>query len=116
MKTIEEEAKEFLSKIDIPDHFKSKLPIGFYDAIKIDMENSFKAGVEFAQRWIPVEEELPGYGVKVLVMIDDISGKVHPNEFIDIDYTVNIAHGKKAFDCEIGSSDKVTHWRSIELK
>ena len=28
--------------------------------------NGFKAGVEFAQRWIPVEEELPKIGEKVI--------------------------------------------------
>ena len=73
--------------------------------------NDFKAGVEFAQRWIPVEEELPTEDGKYLV-----KGKYG----IFINY-YNGFH--ECWDDEDGddySSDliggKVTHWRYIELK
>ena len=37
-----------------------------YDCIEM-----FEAGVEFAQRWIPVEEELPEKLVQVIVKFED---------------------------------------------
>lgn len=50
MKTIDEAAKECAGHVNtIPN-------------IKI-----FKKGVEFAQRWIPVEEELPKIGIAVIL-------------------------------------------------
>ena len=37
-------------------------------------QQSFKAGVEFAQRWIPVEEELPPIGEMVLTKMEKRHG------------------------------------------
>ena len=51
MKTIEEVSKEFSEKS------VWACPI------------SFKAGVEFAQRWISVEEELPSIGDHILIKL-----------------------------------------------
>lgn len=36
-------------------------------AIIVRTEKDFKAGVEYAQRFIPVEEELPELGIEVLL-------------------------------------------------
>ena len=54
MKTIEEAAKDFNDS-----HVNGHRPQKWVSDI-------FKAGVEFAQRWIPVEEELPEIGEKVI--------------------------------------------------
>ena len=48
MKTIEEAAKEYGRKVSPQSDWTAR-----------NAEISFKAGAEFAQRWIPVEEELP---------------------------------------------------------
>ena len=63
MKTIEEAAENYIqSKYK---EFALLDIIGEDTSIK-DFRDDFKAGVEFAQRWIPVEEELPEIGEKVI--------------------------------------------------
>jgi len=87
-------------------------------------DQSFKAGVEFAQRWIPVEEEFPEDSDSLTetekytytensVLVRTINGK----------YTVSKrSKFKQNKDSKwewMGSSsfsDSVTHWRPIELK
>ena len=98
MKTIEEAAKEQANALKI---YSSKQ----------DFEKGFKTGVECAQRWIPVEEELPTEDGKYLVR--GIFG-TFINQYNDF---------HKCWDDEDGddySSDliggKITHWRPIELK
>ena len=58
MKTIEEEAKEFASKVAgvvVPGTVITYT----IEELNSFSESDFKSGVEFAQRWIPIEEELP---------------------------------------------------------
>ena len=90
MKTIQKEASKYLSSV------------------------SFQAGVEFAQQWISVEDELPESGELVLVAIE--------NCFIDV-VCARILSGK--WNCRLYIptghpdfiiEDKVTHWRPIEYK
>ena len=74
--------------------------------------NGFRAGIEFAQRWIPVEEELPKIGEKVITkMTKDkrtaygIATRIREEWEIDahwIDHTF--------------SNMNITHWRHIDLK
>lgn len=65
MKTIEEAAKECAGHVNtIPN-------------IKI-----FKKGVEFTQRWIPVEEELPENDDRVIAKWNN--GKFHVNRYDQI--------------------------------
>ena len=52
MKTIEQAAVEYAESLEDNDY-------------TIETEAAFKAGAEFAQRWISVEEELPPLGVPV---------------------------------------------------
>ena len=62
--------------------------------------NGFKKGVEFAQRWIPVEEELPEKLVQVIVKLED--GWCTCTWITeDGDFAFNV---------------KPTHWRHINLK
>ena len=83
METIEEVSKEFSEKS------VWACPI------------SFKAGVEFAQRWISVEDELPSIGDHILIKLKRDKLKIWRifNE-----------------DDRILVSNYATHWRPIELK
>ena len=83
----------------------------FYPANEGDFIDVFESGVEFAQRRIPVEEELPdeknGYiNKEVIVFTSDNCAYV----LIYDDYIGWIPNGT---DADI---DNITHWRPIELK
>ena len=91
MKTIEEAAK---------DYSKSKSSA---EVFRCAHETDFKAGVEFAQRWISVEDELPEticdekIFLKYPILVKNIDGALQVlNTFSDI--------------------STYTHWRPIELK
>lgn len=62
--------------------------------------NGFKKGVDFAQRWTPVEEELPEKFKQVIVKLEN---GWHTCTWIAEDETF-------AFNV------KPTHWRYIDLK
>ena len=94
MKTIEEAAHEFAVKVG-GDNFA-----------KIEIELSFEAGVEFAQRWTPIDaNNLPESDGKYLVLRSNgdwtstyfqKSTNSFANYYSDLHY--------------------FTHWRQIELK
>ena len=88
MKTVEEAAKRYANT-------KSSSDVFIESHIK-----DFKAGVEFAQRWIPVEEELPEKLVQVIVKLEN---GWHTTTWIT-------ENGDFAFNV------KPTYWRPIELK
>lgn len=88
MKTIEEAAKDF-NDSHVNGHHPQKW-----------VSDIFKAGVEFAQRWIPVEEELPEKSKQVIVKLEN---GWHTCTWITED-------GTFAFNV------KPTHWRYIDLK
>lgn len=103
MKTIEETAKEY-SK-DLVFTKESKMYIQ-----RVDFEDAFKAGVEFAQRWIPIDEELPPYYNPVIVKDGDlevIAWMACSDEGFNT-YTIN--------GTNIVMTKNPTHWRPIELK
>lgn len=88
------------------DYSKSKSSA---EVFRCAHETDFKAGVEFAQRWISVEEELPENGDFVLVKTDN--GCV----------TTAYLHGIKSGFVTYGEDayivfGVITHWRPIELK
>ena len=89
MKTIEEAAKEYAK-----DKYR------YIPDMIFQCENHFEAGVEFAQRWIPVEEDLPEKSKQVIVKLKD---GWHTCTWITED-------GTFAFNV------KPTHWRYIDLK
>ena len=88
MKTIEEAAKDF-NDSHVNGHHPQKW-----------VSDIFKAGVEFAQRWIPIEEELPEKFKQVIVKLEN---GWHTCTWITGD-------GTFAFNV------KPTHWRHIDLK
>ena len=89
----------------------------FSDELHKDADLDFRAGVEFAQRWISIEEDTPTQldqdGKVNLVLTKEGSGA------LDIAYrTWNIGVGEEWW-CVNGISRKlhnVTHWRPIEYK
>ena len=104
MKTIEEASKEYA----LSQHGK-----GFEGWPDFDYTiDDFKSGVEFAQRWIPVEEELPENQGHYLV----IAPKSFPKNC-----EVMIAEfyeDNQTFYCEYSDFplEDVTNWRPIEYK
>lgn len=58
MRTVELSAIEYAQSIDDNNY-------------TIETESAFIAGVQFAQRWIPIEEELPEKLVQVIVKFED---------------------------------------------
>lgn len=61
MKTIEEASKDY-AKTNVDQCVNATI-----DSLKEYAYQDFKAGVEFAQRWIHIEEELPEYYESVLM-------------------------------------------------
>ena len=94
MKDLEEAAREYENKeLHIED--------GQYTSTAII--EAFKAGVEFAQQWISVEDEMPQVGGEYLVK---------RNEVLEIEkWTLNKNNVGFWWDY-LG----ITHWRPIELK
>ena len=85
------------------------------ERLKAKYYDGFKAGVEFAQRWISVEDELPEDENKesdfsVCVLAKDMHGKTMSAYY----------HFKKySFYSNAFSKSEligITHWRPIELK
>ena len=99
MKTIEEAATDF-SK-DIRENSLTGNNAG-KQQYQVGRKIGFNAGVEFAQRWIPVEEERPEPGLIVLIK--------RPN------YHLAFFDGLRWSDINKGFLDDVTHWRRLELK
>ena len=105
MKTIEEAAIE-CANIYLQGYRDS------YPADENDFVDVFESGVEFATKWIPVEEELPRIGEKVITKMNKdkrtsygIATRIREEWEIDahwIDHTF--------------SHMNITHWRHIDLK
>lgn len=109
MKTIEEAAQEYA------DEHAFRVPCDesneFYD--KIDFGSSYEgfgAGVEFAQRWISVEEELPneknGYFDKQVLV-----KRFSDFDRTEIKYAVT-KYNKRGWE----EYSRITHWRPINFK
>lgn len=100
MKTIEEASIEYAvskssSDVFIESHIKD-----------------FKAGVEFAQRWVSVDDELPKIGEKVITkMAKDERTSYGMATRIREEWAINAHWIDHTF-----SNTVITHWRYIELK
>ena len=104
MKTIEQASQEYAKSLNLKGHDS----FDFETYAKQD----FKAGVEFAQRWISVEEEMPEKQGHYLVL----APKSFPKNCRVV--VAEFYEDNKMFYSE--SSDyaihDVTHWRPIELE
>ena len=95
MKTIEEAAKEYMSR-----------------SAGCRYDIAFKAGVEFTQKWISVNEELPDKYKKVLIKIA-LLDCTKENEF---DFSIAMIAHNGEWDVFFGKNRPITHWRHIELR
>lgn len=73
----------------------------------------FKHGVEFAQRWIPIEKELPEEGVPVIVMLGYkfVGTNIQATDICRLSENIWINCLRPHH-----SNGNITHWRPIELK
>jgi len=97
MKTIEQEAREYAEKVTLNT-----------GSDRTKRENAFKAGVEFAQQWISIDDELPemhngNSSENVLV-------KTQEGDVLIGYLYINGWFANSQYPCEI------THWRSITKK
>lgn len=72
--------------------------------------NAFNAGIEFAERWIPVEEEEPKNREKVLIKWINEGGR----EFKSCGSLVLDSPLGKYWQSGGATQLKVTHWRPFE--
>jgi len=80
--------------------------------------NSFKAGVSLAQRWIPVDEDLPEIDeiVQVKVLASGTKDSPKSETFYDHDKLIVKEKEMFLFSIEQQCGLKVISWRPIELK
>lgn len=115
MKTIKEAGKErgIIDADNFPHYSlraemtKSEIAEWFCD--------TFKAGVEFAERWIPIEEELPEkkeHGFSDKVLTKDKIGNIKIERY---DYEYNHFNEIRYDSIKTGDG-QVTHWRPINHK
>ena len=99
MKTIEEAARDYALSREDNDY-------------TIETEMAFESGIEFAQRWIPVEEELPEIGEKVITKMNkDKRTSYGIATRIREEWEINSHWIDHTF-----SNMTITHWRHIDLK
>jgi hypothetical protein len=105
MKTIKQAATERVNYLCYP---KNK------EEFRKMIHRTFCLGAEFAQRWIPVEEELPPCS-DIDILIKGIDDRGHEG-IVDIGYMHESTPRVENFVSLSGEILKVTHWRQIELK
>ena len=96
MTPLEHFKEQYIAKLETTDNL-TKL-----DIIEQNM-NAIDAGVEFAQRWIPVEEESPAEH-------DYVLAKSSVGDVYVANYSRNKYHVNMPFEV------KITHWRPIDIK
>ena len=100
MKTVQSEAEEICIYVD-----------NSCDTKTVAYE-SFLSGVEFATKWIPVDEELPRIGEKVITKMNkDKRTSYGIATRIREEWEINAHWIDHTF-----SNMTITHWRPIELK
>ena len=107
MKSIEEAADDYEQQF------------GFYSDGEINSSHSeaFKAGVEFTQRWISVDDELPPCSDEdILIKGIDSDGRENMPDIGYMYSSSNNIPNKENFISQSGEITKVTHWRYLELK
>ena len=106
MKTIEEAAREYQTKI-----YEDVFEEGSLSEQKLQCINDFKAGVAFAEEWISVKDELPENSI-------DIIFKTRGKRIYYGFYGLSCNFYAEVVDI-FGKNimiDKVTHWRPINRK
>lgn len=117
MKTVEKEAKD-RSYSFVHDNIEYSHP----NFVANEKSQSFKDGVEFAQRWIPVEEELPEQSQKWhyetnqnYKYYDNVLCKSKNNK-VFVARRYSFLNKNIKWNVSSTSESSITHWRPIELK
>ena len=113
MKTIEQAIEDIKAHLidlcEAPNYEEDNYNAGYIAAIDEKTSELFKAGVEFAQRWISIEDELPQYYQSVLA---------DNGEYIAV--VARVSNGDEDFYSICGTnvymSPDPIKWRPIELK
>ena len=113
MKTIEQAIEDIKAHLidlcEAPNYEEDNYNAGYIAAIDENTSELFKAGVEFAQRWISIEDELPQYYQTVLAD----NGKY-------ITVIARVSDGDEDFypiqGTDVIMTPKPIKWRPIELK
>lgn len=105
-----EDIKEYLIGLcEAPNYEEDNYTAGYISAIDEKTSEIFKAGVEFAQRWISVDDELPNYYQIVLADNDKYMAIV-----------ARVSNGDEEYYSIYGTdfimSPGPIKWRPIELK
>ncbi|MBP9790724.1 MAG: hypothetical protein KBD57_09310 [Bacteroidia bacterium] len=115
MRTIEDGVRHYIDNLPVSNTCE-------YNAEENRQKKAFKSGVEFAQRWIPVEKELPEP-----LPIND-SGVIENEDLLLLKYKPfsSLEFGvlrQNKYDTywelpDIGNVpiDNITHWRPINIK
>lgn len=110
MKTIEDQVREIAKEFGYDSYF------GHGE----HLSEAVKKGVKIAQRWIPVEEELPKvYENCGWDRTDEVLAKLGNGEYVVLRYYAEIIEDDKPaawVDRRNFEYFTVTHWRPIEYK
>ena len=114
MKTIEEAKDDCILNCGCLRYRESDYAAGYANGI----DYGFESGVEFAQRWISVEDELPQEGTSVLIKNDFgyFGINVLENGIWRMCTVEKIAGLLNLKEYELEKFAMPTHWRPIELK
>lgn len=91
-----------------PNHEEDNYNAGYIAAIDENTSEIFKAGVEFTQRWIPIQRDKNG-----------LTTTEQDNDFLDnLPFLVKSKYGIEVIEEMTMDLENVeyTHWRPIELK
>jgi hypothetical protein len=102
------------------EKLESIIQICFERGERAGREAGFEAGVQFAQRWIPVDEELPEIGKDVLIINLDKNRSYKDGTPKQPRCNVTCRVLNKSTEgwrwLGVWGDNKVTHWRHIELE
>ena len=104
MKSIEQAAEDYANSLEYNDY-------------TIETEAAFKAGVEFAQQWISVDDELPPCSDEdILIKGIDSDGRENMPDIGYMHSSNDNKPSKENFISLSGEIIEVTHWRPINIK
>ena len=105
MKNLEEAAREYAVHMVGSDSYEQN-----------DLEEAFKAGVEFAQRWYTDEDELPPCSYEdFLIKGIDYEGRENMPDIGYLHSSSNNIPNKEKFISLSGEIMEITHWRPINI-
>lgn len=84
----------------------------YFPENRLTAKSAFLAGVDFAETWIPVEDELPAADILNAVIVK-LQGK---RLIADIGYQISLFDIRTQKFSDIKRYEKVTHWRYINIK